>query len=462
LKLLIAEDNDTLRTGIAHLFRSQGHEVEEARDGAEALTELRKQFFNVLITDVEMPGVSGTEVMKTALELSSSTVVLIITAFGSVDSAVLAMKSGAADYIQKPFNLSELEIKVQKAMEFKRITNAVDYLRHQEKLIYRFEDIIGQSSKFLATLEIVKKVSRSNATLLVTGETGTGKEIIVGATHNNSPRRHQNLVKVNCAALQDNLLESELFGHERGAFTGADKQRIGRFEHADGGTILLDEVGDMSPSTQAKVLRVLQEQEFERLGGTRTIRVDVRVMAATNKDLVKQIEEGTFREDLYYRLNVVSIHLPPLRERKEDIEPLATFFLDRFCREFGKKVRGFHPAVMRMFMRYNWPGNIRELENAVERAVLMLEGTEIRPENVMLGGMSDSGLREGPLSFSIPPDGLSLEEVEKSLILEALKMSNWVQKDAAELLGISRRVINYKIKNHKITSARWSVHREGE
>jgi DNA-binding NtrC family response regulator len=458
MKLLIAEDNDTLRTGISMLFRGQGHEVAEARDGAEALTSIRNEFYNVVITDVEMPGVTGMEVLRTALEVNKSTVVVIITAYGSVDAAVEAMRAGAADYIQKPFNLSELELKVQKALDYKRITNAVDYLRHREKLIYRFEDIVGQSKPFLKVIEIVKKVAGSNATVLVTGETGTGKEIIVGATHNNSPRRRNTLVKVNCAALQENLLESELFGHEKGAFTGADKQRIGRFEQADGGTIFLDEVGDMSPSTQAKVLRVLQEHEFERLGGTRTIRVDVRVVAATNRDLVKQIEEGSFREDLYYRLNVVSVHLPPLRERKDDIEALSQFFLQRFCRDFGKKVKGFHPGVIRSFIRYNWPGNIRELENTVERAVLMMEGTQIRLDHITLGGFIDEEMGRSSLAIKIPPAGISLEEVERSLLIEALKMSNWVQKDAAALLGISRRVINYKIKNHKITSPRWSVH----
>jgi transcriptional regulator with GAF, ATPase, and Fis domain len=296
-------------------------------------------------------------------------------------------------------------------------------------------------------LDIVKKVAKSNTTVLIRGETGTGKELIAGAIHHNSLRNARNFVKVNCAALQENLLESELFGHEKGAFTGADKQRIGRFEQADGGTLFLDEIGDMSPSTQAKILRVLQEHEFERLGGTRTLRVDVRLIAATNRDLPAMVQAGQFREDLYYRLNVVSIEMPPLRERKDDIVPLANSFIQKFSGELKKRIEGLEADAQKLLMRYNWPGNIRELENTIERAMLLAEGRAIASDDLRLGEAPAAGNgREHAAIVKIPPTGIPLEDIERHALVEALKMSNWVQKDAAELLAISPRVMNYKIK----------------
>jgi len=290
-------------------------------------------------------------------------------------------------------------------------------------------------------------VAKSNTTVLIRGETGTGKELIAGATHHNSLRNNRNFVKVNCAALQENLLESELFGHEKGAFTSADKQRIGRFEQADGGTLFLDEVGDMSPSTQAKILRVLQEHEFERLGGTRTLRVDVRIIAATNRNLTEMVKEGRFREDLFYRLNVVSVEMPPLRDRKEDIASLAEFFVKRFANELKKRVDGIDPDALKVLMRHNWPGNIRELENVVERAVLLADGGSVGTTDLQIGEhASSASATDHATAVKIPPTGIPLEEIERQAVVEALRMSNWVQKDAAELLGISPRVMNYKIK----------------
>jgi transcriptional regulator with GAF, ATPase, and Fis domain len=323
----------------------------------------------------------------------------------------------------------------------------IDYLRHAQGDIYEFDRIIGSSGALEKVLGIVRKVAKANTTVLVRGETGTGKELIAGAIHHNSHRASRTFIKVNCAALQENLLESELFGHEKGAFTGADKQRIGRFEQADGGTLFLDEIGDMSANTQAKILRVLQEHEFERLGGTRTIKVDVRLIAATNRDLPGMVTAGTFREDLYYRLNVVTIDMPPLRERKEDIQALAGFFIRRFSGELKKKVEGLEPDALKLLMRYNWPGNIRELENAIERAMLLADGHHIAVEDLRLGDQASSGTpRESASIVKIPPTGIPLEEIERLALVEALKMSNWVQKDAAELLAISPRVMNYKIK----------------
>jgi Nif-specific regulatory protein len=364
-----------------------------------------------------------------------------------VNTAVEAMKSGAFDYVQKPFEIEEMEVKIEKALEVRRLKNELDYLRDAQHDIYDFERIVGSSSALQHVLDIVKKVAKSNTTVLIRGETGTGKELIAGAIHHNSLRTSRNFVKVNCAALQENLLESELFGHEKGAFTGADKQRIGRFEQADGGTLFLDEIGDMSPSTQAKILRVLQEHEFERLGGTRTLRVDVRLIAATNRDLNGMVQAGQFREDLYYRLNVVSIEMPPLRERKDDIVPLANSFIRRFSGELKKKIDSLEPDAQKLLMRYNWPGNIRELENTIERAMLLAEGRAIASVDLRLGETPTAGTsRDQAPVVKIPPTGIPLEDIERHALIEALKMSNWVQKDAAELLSISPRVMNYKIK----------------
>src|SRR6187549_339573 len=384
-RILIADDHDALRRGLKRGLTEAGHEVEEASNGNAAIERLHDSYFDVVLSDLKMGGSDGLDVLRTTRALHPTTAVILMTAFGSVNTAVEAMKIGAFDYVQKPFEIEEMEVKIEKALEVKRLKHELDYLRGTQQDIYEFDKIVGQSAALQHVLDIVKKVAKSNTTVLIRGETGTGKELIAGATHHNSLRAGRNFVKVNCAALQENLLESELFGHEKGAFTGADKQRIGRFEQADGGTLFLDEVGDMSPNTQAKILRVLQEHEFERLGGTRTLRVDVRVIAATNRILPQMVANGMFREDLYYRLNVVSIDMPPLRERKDDIEQLAKFFLKRFAGELKKTVMGMATDAQKLLMRYHWPGNIRELENAVERAMLLADGSHISSDDLRLG-----------------------------------------------------------------------------
>jgi DNA-binding NtrC family response regulator len=446
-RILIADDHDALRRGLARALREAGHDVEEAPNGNAAITLLHESHFDVVVSDLKMGGSDGLEVLRTTKTLHPSTSVILMTAFGSVNTAVEAMKSGAFDYVQKPFEVEEMEVKIQKALELRRLHHELDYLRHTQQDIYEFDRIVGTSPALERVLAVIRKVAKSNTTVLIRGETGTGKELIAGAIHHNSLRAARNFVRVNCAALQENLLESELFGHEKGAFTSADKQRIGRFEQADGGSLFLDEVGDMSPSTQSKILRVLQEHEFERLGGTRTLRVDVRLIAATNRSLANMVASGLFREDLYYRLNVVSVEMPPLRDRKEDIIALAEFFVHRFTGELKKKIDGMHPDAQKMLVRYNWPGNIRELENAIERAVLLTEGPTIGPDDLRLGEViSAGGNQQGVPLVRIPPSGIALEEIERHALVEALKMSNWVQKDAAELLSISARVMNYKIK----------------
>jgi two-component system response regulator AtoC len=402
----------------------------------------------VVLTDLRMGGADGMDVLRTTRSIQPSAAVILMTAFGSIHTAVEAMKIGAIDFVQKPFEIEEMELKIEKAIELRHLKYQVDYLRHEQQDIYDFDRIVGASGALQSVLAIVKKVARSNSTVLVRGETGTGKELIAGAIHHNSNRANRAFVKVNCAALQENLLESELFGHEKGAYTSADKQRIGRFEQADGGTLFLDEVGDMSPSTQAKILRVLQEHEFERLGGTRTLRVDVRIIAATNRNLTQMVQEGRFREDLFYRLNVVSVETPPLRDRKEDIPALADFFVKRFATELKKRIEATHPEAQKLLMRHNWPGNIRELENVIERAVLLADGPQVQVSDLQIGEQASAGSSGSDRAtvVRIPPTGIPLEEIERQAVVEALKMSNWVQKDAAELLGISPRVMNYKIK----------------
>ena len=450
-RILIADDHDALRRGLARGLAEAGHEVEEASNGNAAIERLHDSHFDVVLSDLKMGGSDGMDVLRTTRALHPSTAVILMTAFGTVNTAVEAMKIGAFDYVQKPFEIEEMEVKIEKALELKRLKHELDYLRGTQQDIYEFDRIVGSSAALQRVLDIVKKVAKSNTTVLIRGETGTGKELIAGATHHNSLRNSRNFVKVNCAALQENLLESELFGHEKGAFTGADKQRIGRFEQADGGTLFLDEIGDMSPSTQAKILRVLQEHEFERLGGTRTLRVDVRLIAATNRDLPAMVQAGLFREDLYYRLNVVTVETPPLRDRKEDILPLAMHFIRKFSQELKKKLDGVNPEAAKMLTRYNWPGNIRELENAIERAALLAEAHQIMPDDLRLGDTVQSpGSKENQSVVRIPPSGIALEQIERQALTEALRMANWVQKDAAELLSISPRVMNYKIKTLNI------------
>src|SRR6476659_4492837 len=433
-RILIADDHDALRRGLVRGLTEGGHEVDEASNGNAAIERLHDGYYDVVLSDLKMGGSDGLDVLRTTRALHPTTAVILMTAFGSVNTAVEAMKSGAFDYVQKPFEIEEMEVKIEKALEVKRLKNQLEYLRDTQNDIYDFDKIVGSSPALQQVLTIVKKVARSNSTILIRGETGTGKELIAGAIHHNSLRANRAFVKVNCAALQENLLESELFGHEKGAFTSADKQRIGRFEQADGGTLFLDEVGDMSASTQAKILRVLQEHEFERLGGTRTLRVDVRIIAATNRNLTTMVTEGRFREDLFYRLNVVSVDMPGLRDRKEDIPALAEFLVRRFASELKKKIEGINPEALKVLMRHNWPGNIRELENVLERPVLLADGGHVGVDALQIGEHQAAPSASGDRApaVKIPPTGTPLEVIGRQAVVEALRMSNWVQKDAAE------------------------------
>jgi DNA-binding NtrC family response regulator len=453
-KILIVEDEPGLREGIVTAFQDRGWRVVAASSAEEAFDTLEREVFDIVVTDFKMSGASGLEVIKRTKMLNEGTLVLMMTAYATVESAVEAMRAGAYDYVLKPFDLEELEMKVDRGLEHRRLLVKVQAF-DRDVVVPRFENIVGESPRMKEIFHMIGKVARSNASVLILGETGVGKELVAEALHRNSGRQNQPFVKMNCAALHDNLLESELFGHERGAFTGADRRRIGRFELANGGSLFLDEIGNMSLATQAKVLRVLQEREFERLGGTATIKVDVRVVAATNLNIEEAIAKGDFREDLYYRLNVVSIEVPPLRERREDIIPLARHFIDETAVELKKDIRGIDPGAVRLLKRYSWPGNIRELKNCLERAVLMCEMSFIREEDLSLRTEYE-GTGNGAAQLRLPPDGIQLDELEKQAILEALRINNWVQKDAAKFLGISSRVMNYKVAKYEIKNPRWS------
>jgi DNA-binding NtrC family response regulator len=446
-RILVADDHYLLRRSIVRALSEAGHEVEEAANGNAAIEQLHNGQFDVVVSDLQIDGNDGLDVLRTAKTLHPDSSVILMTTFGSIQTAVEAMRIGAFDYVQKPFKIEEVELKIDKALQVRQLKHEIDYLRHTQPAIYDFDRIIGASGALQRVLDILRKVAKTDTTVLIRGETGTGKELIAGALHHNSPRASRNLVRVHCSALQENLLESELFGHEKGTFTGADRQRIGRFEQADGGSLFLDEVGDLSTNTQAKVLRVLQEQEFKRRGGTRNIRVDVRLITATNRNLAEMVTRGEFREDLYYRLNVMAVEMPPLRDRKEDINALAQTFIRKFSGELRKKVDDLDPSAEKLLQCYNWPGNIRELKNSIERAVLLAEGNVITRDDLRLGELPPTADVSDPGTVvKIPPTGIALKEIERQAVVKALTISNWVQKDAAELLSITPRVMNYKIK----------------
>jgi len=387
---------------------------------------------------------------------------LVITGYGTIRSAVEAIKAGAFDFIQKPFQLDELEIILNKALKTRELFQKLNqyrselhYFKGRERYIYALEGIVGKSDKIGKVLDLVRKIAPTDATVLIQGDTGTGKELIAAAIHYNSPRKDENFVVVNCAALPENLLESELFGHERGAFTGADRLRIGRFELAKNGTLFLDEIGDMSFPMQAKVLRAIEEKEIYRIGGSKPIMLNIRILAATNKDLMGEVKKENFRRDLYYRLSVAPIHLPLLRERKEDIPLLAEFFLRKYVGQLGRKI-SIDPRCNEVLMNYSWPGNVRELENVIERSILLMDDTTMRPDDIMVDSGSshnddqDKEVKSDAFEIHLPSDGVGLEEAERQLVIQALMRTGWIQKDAAALLGINKRMMHYKVRKYGI------------
>ena len=451
-KILIVDDDQTIRLVLTEALKKKGFELEEAGSAEEALDKIRvaprPNPFDLVIMDVRLPKMSGLEAVSRIRELDREAIVIVVTAYGGKEIALEAIRKGAYDYFTKPFKLEEMEIVIERALEKRRLQNEVRTLRERVKKDREFEDIVGQSEGIKNVLALVTKVAPLDSTVLITGESGTGKELIANAIHRRSRRCGGAFIKVNCAAIPEGLFESALFGHEKGAFTGAHTQRLGKFELAHRGTIFLDEVGDMSPSTQAKVLRVLEQKELERLGGDKTLKVDVRVIAATNQDLSQALKEKRFREDLYFRLNVFPIQLPPLRERKEDIPILIDNFLADANLRLGTSINGVSRDAMEPLLRYHWPGNIRELKNIVERAATMAEGEFITSKVITLsfaGPKSGPGLPELPASL-----GETIEEVERQLIIGALQKTGGIQIEAAKILGITEKNLWKKIKKHGI------------
>ncbi len=461
-RILVVEDNDTLRRVIAMALRERWSDVDEIDNGSAAVERIRSSQvspFDVILTDLRLPGCDGVSVLRAARDRDPATSVLVMTAHGTIETAVDAMRSGAFDFVQKPFDLDQLELRVARGVDHRRLLFEVTELRAERAARIAASEIIGNSPALRAALDLAKRVAPTRSTVLVTGETGTGKELIAGLIHRASPRVDGPMVKVNCAALPETLLESELFGHERGAFTGADRQRIGRFEEASGGTLFLDEVGDASPTIQAKLLRVLQDQQFHRLGGTSLLHTDARIVSATNQDLESQIAAGTFREDLFFRLNVIRIHLPPLRERHDDLVDIAHHFLAGLTKVLDRSVRGFSEAALSRLRAHHWPGNVRELHNTLERAVLMSGGPRIEADDLSILN-SRLGAPVQGWRPPLPLEGVSLRDVERELVIEALERTGYVQKDAAGLLRVSRRKLNYMIQRMGITHPSWRRNRQ--
>jgi two-component system response regulator HydG len=447
--VLVVDDDPAHRTMLRTLLAGWGYRIKEADDGAGAIAMVHEQAFDLILMDIRMIKVSGLEALVEIKAFNPAIPIIIMTAYSSVESAVEALKNGAYDYLTKPLDFDELRLIMERAMEHTQLLEENRQLRETLGAHFDTQNIIGRSPTMMRLMETVAQVAPAEATVLITGESGTGKEMIAGAIHFNSPRKHGPFVKINCAAITETLLESELFGHEKGAFTGAYKKKEGRFRQAHGGTLFLDEVSEMSLAMQVKLLRVLQDREITRVGGEEVIKVDVRIIAATNKDLLKEIDAGRFRDDLYYRLNVVAIDMPPLRERSEDIPLLAQHFLEQFSGTNRKQIKGFTPQAMDRLLRHEWPGNVRELMNAVERAVVLARKDYLGEEEFPLIPREDKPEGEVPLGGAAS-EGLPLDEVEKATILRMLEHTNGNKSEAARRLGITRRTLHKKLKAYGV------------
>ena len=448
--ILIVEDEAKMRRLLELNLGEEGFTTHAAADAETGLKLLSQEKIDLVVTDFKLPGMNGLEFLQAIKRVDAALPVVIMTAYGSVESAVEAMKVGASDYVLKPFSLAEMVLVIRKELDACKLRDENRSLREALGQRYEYANVVAQGEKMQAVLALVERVAPTNSTVLLGGESGVGKDLIARAIHEHSHRASGPFIKINSTAIPENLLESELFGYEKGAFSGATTSKPGKFELADKGTLFLDEIGDVPPAIQVKLLRVLQERQFERLGGTRTLKVDVRLIAATNRDLRAALEEGTFREDLYYRLNVVAIDIPPLREHKEDIPVLANFFLERFARGSGKPVRGITPAAMRLLMDFHWPGNVRELENILERGVTLSSGPMLETGDIHLDTRAAN--HQAGLAPVIP-EGMTLDKWEQEIIREALRRANGNKSQAARALGLSRNALRYRLSQMGVDDA---------
>ncbi len=446
LNILIIDDDESIRDSCGQVLEKEGYTVRTAKDGRDGLRLFKKEFFHAVLLDLKLPGLDGMKVLSLIKEETPSTPVIMITGYASIESAVEAMKKGAFDYLSKPFSPLELRLTLSKALRSRKILLENIYLRKELEAKSEFDTVIGKSKAMKNVLDIVKRVSPTDSTFLITGESGTGKELIAREIHKNSLRKNGPFVAVDCGALVETLFESELFGHIKGSFTGAYETKHGRFEVANGGTIFFDEISNISLNIQANLLRVIQEREVNRIGSSKAIKIDVRIIAATNEDLPGVVREGKFREDLFYRLSVVPIHLPPLRERKEDIPLLVEHFLQKYNKRAKKDIISLSAPVMKVLMEYDWPGNIRELENTIERAVVLSKGREIASENLMYHGINV----KSPFWNSIGEKIKTLEEIEKEYIQSVLQAPDRTKSMIAEALGIDRKTLWAKIKKYNL------------
>ncbi|MGB2763731.1 MAG: sigma-54 dependent transcriptional regulator [Candidatus Aminicenantaceae bacterium] len=444
--ILVIDDDKAIRDSCSQVFKKEGYTAKTAKDGTEGLKLFKKEFFHAVLLDLKLPDLDGMEILSRIEEENPETPVIIITGFATIESAVEAMKRGASDYLAKPFSPEQLRVITKKVLESRKFFFENIYLREELEKKSEFDMVIGKSMEMDKVLDIVRRVSSSESTVLITGESGTGKELIAREIHNHSPRKNAPFVVVDCGALVETLFESELFGHVKGSFTGAYETKHGRFEVANGGTIFLDEISNMSLNIQANLLRVIQEREITRIGSTKLIKVDVRILAATNENLADLVRKGKFREDLFYRLSVVPVHLPSLRERKEDIPLLVEHFLQKYGRRARKKIKGLSSAIKKALMEYDWPGNIRELENTIERAVVLSKGDEIELEDLVYHGISSSS----SLFHLAGGKYKNLEDIEKEYIKTVLKAQNGNKSRTAKILSIDRKTLMAKVKKYKI------------
>ncbi|MFH1130803.1 MAG: sigma-54 dependent transcriptional regulator, partial [Pseudomonadota bacterium] len=453
--VLVIDDNETIRMGLQRVIEKLGHTVLLASSGGEGLKLFKKNEVDFVITDLKMESMDGVEVLRKVADLDPDCPTMIITAFGTIETAVEAMKIGAFDFIQKPFAPEVVKLKVERALELRKTNQAKLRLESENEYLKRdaasqYDDLVGRSAGMQKVFQLIDKVAPTDSSVFIEGESGTGKELVARAIHNKSKRSNGPFVKVNCSALNDSLLESELFGHEKGSFTGAIRRRIGRFELADDGTLFLDEIGDISPALQLKLLRVLQEKEFERVGGESTIKVDVRVLSATNQVLKKEVDEGRFREDLFYRLHIIPLTIPPLRERREDVPLLVQHFIEKLGPRTNPRVSGVNDDTLGQLMAYNWPGNVRELENTIEQALVFAEGNLLSPSSLP-GFFRTNSPRQ---TLSVPKGEISLpeilEDLERQLILKAFEEANQVKTETARRLGIKTSALYYKLEKYGI------------